>query len=363
MSFRLATIFWVFAVVAVGIVTFGPGGIAAAVLVFGFWVWKFYGPKLRLTLVRILVIVAVFALLLALLLSPLALLLPAVQSAREAARRAQCVNNLKQIALALLNYENATGSFPPAYVADASGKPIHSWRVLILPYLGQQALFNKYRMNEPWDGPNNRKLAAQIPNVYRCPAQANDPANQSVETHYFAVVDPQTAWPGSRGRRIRDIVDGTSKTILVLEASGVQTNWMEPRDLSLEEGIELLTTKPRSGHLHVSENFFTTTYYETSYRNVARADGSVHWHGQFSDAEFARTFLTAQGRETNPPDLDRQYFRPDVTRTVVNWNNVYALAVFLVLAILPAFWRFRAGTLQREREVQEQVTVGPLASG
>ena len=356
MSFRLATVFWVFALVGVAIAAFGPGGIAVAALVFAFWVWFIYAPKRRPKFIELLVVIGIVGVL-------IALLLPALQLAPQAAQRSQCVNNLKQIALALLNYESATRAFPPAYVADASGKPMHSWRVLILPFLGEQALYSKYRFNEPWDGPNNRKLAAQIPNVYRCPAQANDPANQSVETHYFAVVDPQTAWPGSRGRRIRDIVDGTSNTILVLEASGVQTNWMEPRDLSLDEGIELLTTKPRSGHMHVNENFFTTTYYETSYRNVARADGSVHWFGQFSDAEFARTFLTAQGRETNPPDLDRQYYRPDVTRTVVNWNNVYALSIFLILALLPGLWRSRTGTLQREPEVQEQVTVGPLAGG
>ena len=63
-----------------------------------------------------------------------ALLLPAVQSAREAARRAQCVNNLKQIALAMLNYESANGAFPKPAITDKDGKPLLSWRVAILPY-------------------------------------------------------------------------------------------------------------------------------------------------------------------------------------------------------------------------------------
>ena len=70
-----------------------------------------------------------------------ALLLPAIQAAREAARRASCSNNLKQINLALLNYENAHKCFPPAYIPDEDGTPMHSWRVLILPYLEQNALY------------------------------------------------------------------------------------------------------------------------------------------------------------------------------------------------------------------------------
>src|SRR5262249_50192721 len=72
-----------------------------------------------------------------------ALLLPAVQSAREAVRRAQCVNNLKQIALAMHNYESANGHFPRA-VVDKDGKRLLSWRVAILPYLEQQGLYNRF---------------------------------------------------------------------------------------------------------------------------------------------------------------------------------------------------------------------------
>src|SRR5690242_17032670 len=85
---------------------------------------------------------------------PFALILPAVQQAREAARRSQCKNNLKQIGLALHNYHETYGGLPPAFVADDQGRPMHSWRVLILPFLGEQALYNEYNLSEPWDGPN-----------------------------------------------------------------------------------------------------------------------------------------------------------------------------------------------------------------
>src|SRR5690606_17767117 len=73
-----------------------------------------------------------------------ALLLPAVQSARETARRVQCANNLKQIGLAMHNYMDVNGAFPPAYLADSDGKPMHSWRVLILPYMEHRSLYDRY---------------------------------------------------------------------------------------------------------------------------------------------------------------------------------------------------------------------------
>src|SRR6476661_8060061 len=120
------------------------------------------------TLIELLVVIAIIAVL-------VALLLPAVQQAREAARRSQCKNNLKQIGLALHNYHDVNGCFPPAYIADENGKPMHSWRVLILPYLDQAALHTEYNFSEPWDGPNNSRLLARRPAVYACPSHGNAP--------------------------------------------------------------------------------------------------------------------------------------------------------------------------------------------
>src|SRR6476469_182788 len=95
------------------------------------------------TLVKLLVVIAIIGVL-------VALLLPAVQAAREAARRMQCSNHLKQIGLALQNYHDTFGSLPPAYLADSQGKPIHSWRVLILPFLENTTLYDRYSFDEPW---------------------------------------------------------------------------------------------------------------------------------------------------------------------------------------------------------------------
>src|SRR5262249_12243111 len=98
-----------------------------------------------------------------------ALLLPAVQSSRTAARRAQSVNNLKQIALALHNFHSSNGRFPPAGSRDKNGNALLSWRVTILPFVEQQALFNEFHMDEPWDSPHNKTLLDKMPMLYAVP--------------------------------------------------------------------------------------------------------------------------------------------------------------------------------------------------
>ena len=346
MSFRLWTIFYVFALTAAAIATFGPWGILLTALVLGTSAWLFQSSRKRsFSLREVLVVVCV-------LLIMGAILLPAITSAQSAALRSECMTNLKEIQLALLNHESAKGSFPPAYVADATGKPMHSWRVLILPYLGETALYNKYNFNEPWNGPNNSKLAGQIPAAFRCPAHPKQNGAPSSETHYFAIVDPATAWPNGAARPISQISDGTSKTIMVIEASGLATNWMEPRDVSLAEAVELLTTKPRSGHQHFEDGFLTMTYYETSYRHVAFCDGSVHRMEQHFD-EIARSLLTAAGGEVIPqaPNRPLQYVEPKTT-TIIKWGKVWGLSVFIVLSLLPALLLCRS-TIRSESAAEE----------
>jgi hypothetical protein len=282
----------------------------------------------------------------------LAIVIPAVSSAQRAALRNQCMTNLKEIQLALLNHESAKGSFPLAYIADAAGKPMHSWRVLILPYLGEMALYNKYNFNEPWNGPNNSKLAGQVPAAFRCAAHPNENGAASSETHYFAVVDPAAAWPNGAARPIAQFTDGTSRTITVIEASGLATNWMEPRDVSLAEAVELLTTRPRSGHRHFEDGFLTMTYYDTSYRHVAFVDGSVHRMDQHTDAGLARALLTAAGGEVIPIAPNLRYVEPKTT-TIIKWGKVWGLSVFIILSLLPALLLYRSA-LRSERPAKRE---------
>ena len=152
-----------------------------------------------------------------------ALLLPAVQASREAARRMQCSNNLKQIGLAMHNYHDVYKGFPAAYIADENGKPLHSWRVALLPYLEQQHLYEQYNFNEPWDSPNNLQVAQQMPEVFRCPDAPSAPGSNL--TNYVVIVgDPsqkpiQSLFLPNHWTNFSEITDGTSNTIMVVETS------------------------------------------------------------------------------------------------------------------------------------------------
>jgi Protein of unknown function (DUF1559)/Domain of unknown function (DUF4190) len=159
----------------------------------------------------------------------MALLLPAVQAAREAARRAQCVNNIKQIGLAMHNYVSAYDCFPPAAIYDEDGKPLLSWRVLVLPYLGQGPLYSKFHLDEPWDSPNNKPLGDVMLSVFKCPS---DP-EPGVLTKYQVFVDPRSMFTGKpSGVSIREVTDGTSNTLLVVEAAHA-VPWSKPEDLTV----------------------------------------------------------------------------------------------------------------------------------
>ena len=155
------------------------------------------------------------------------MLLPAFQGEGTPRRRSQCTNNLKQIGLGLQNYYDVFKCFPPVYT-DENGKPMHSWRVRILPFIEQRALYDRYDFNEPWNGPHNSLLAKEMPTCFRCP---EDKANPGTNTDYVAIIGPETIWQPDHGTTFADIKDGSSQTIAVIEAAAAGINWMDPRDL------------------------------------------------------------------------------------------------------------------------------------
>jgi type II secretory pathway pseudopilin PulG len=169
------------------------------------------------TVFKVLTVVAILVVL-------IALLLPNVRVAREAARRSQCSNNLKQIGIALHNYTDTFGALPPAYTVDADGNRLHSWRTLILPYLEQQTLYDSIDLSKPWDDPANAQAAKTRVNAYQCPSA---PHSQELTT-YLAVVTPESCL-GPEPRKLADITDGD--TLMVVEVHSKQAvPWMAPRD-------------------------------------------------------------------------------------------------------------------------------------
>ncbi|MCA9156138.1 MAG: DUF1559 domain-containing protein [Planctomycetales bacterium] len=188
------------------------------------------------TLVELLVVIAIIGVL-------VAMLLPAVQAAREAARRSQCTNNLKQIGLALHNYENTHKTFP----SDRLGKPRQGWCALVLPFIEQQTLQDAYDFNHDyWDWENQAATRTAL-SVFACPSTAGgqrlipnntnatisdigSPPTESMSGDYQSLsgyIDPVQMTPTSstgmlhaKNGRPRDVLDGLSNTICISELAG-----------------------------------------------------------------------------------------------------------------------------------------------
>lgn len=284
------------------------------------------------------------------------LMLPAGQLAREAARRTQCRSNPKQIGLALHNYHDAHDSFPPPYTVDAQGRPLHSWRVLILEYLGREHLYEQFRLDEPWDSPHNLEVAKQTPEVYECPSREFEPGDLKGSTSYVAVVGDGTVWPGAgQSSRIGDIADGTSNTILFVESnSGIL--WNEPRDLSLDEALgQLADAQPIDACGHRARSFF----YDYSYgRHAALADGSVCFirHGVDRDT-WSNLLRINDGAPLRGGWDNLRNRRIEVPRSEVpRYGNWIRLAVFVLVALFPLPW------VWRNRNSGRDVLADPSAS-
>jgi beta-lactamase regulating signal transducer with metallopeptidase domain len=203
-------------------------------------------------------------------------LVPAVTAARDAAKRAQAQNNLKQIALAFHNYADVYGHFPSAVVIGKDGKTPHSWRVAILPFVEGNAVYERYKFDEPWDSDNNKKLLAQMPNVYR--DAGADP--KSTFSSYFMLTGERTIGGSKDGAKFAEILDGTSNTILAVEAKR-DIPWTKPDDIACDPGKPL----PKFGG------------WRAGGFNAALADGSVRFISGTSDELVLRALITKDGGE------------------------------------------------------------------
>jgi prepilin-type processing-associated H-X9-DG protein len=222
---------------------------------------------------------------------------PALSQIRQSAVVSDCEENLQRITMALLAYEAANGHFPPAYTVDSAGQPMHSWRVMILPYMGpeEQQLYQMYNLAEPWDGPQNLQLVNQMPDVFRC---ADDTESMPGETSYLAVVGQGMVFTGKDSTKLADIQDGAGQTMMVVESAGSGIAWTQPRDVDavmLTYGINSdRRGSLRAGHRHLA--------------NVAMVDGSVHRLPLEVSSNELRAMATIQGGEdmssrlSNPPN-------------------------------------------------------------
>jgi hypothetical protein len=187
-----------------------------------------------------------------------AVLGPLARRAVLAAGRAESMNNLKQLALAMHLYADANRTMPPVASLGKDGKPLLSWRVHLLPYLGQEKLYKEFHLDEPWDSEHNKALIARMPEVFRGPSRR---LNEQGKTVYLAPVGQDLAFTGGpAGRRLpQEFTDGTSNTILLVEGDDAHAvEWTRPGDLKIDRA------KPDAGLARQAGTFL-----------VGLADGSV----------------------------------------------------------------------------------------
>ena len=208
------------------------------------------------------------------------LVLPAARrNARPAAYRMQCSNNLKQIGLALHNYENKYGQLPPAFTLDGEGKRLHSWRTLLLPFLEQADLYSKVDLTKSWDDPAHDAVRQVALSVFRCPS-SNTKQSQTI---YLAVVCVKSSLQPNKGRAMTEFVDRLSDTVVVYEAEPSQAvHWMSPEDAD-EKMFLSLHGKSQSSH--------------EGGRHALFADGHVQFIASEISPEILRGMITFDGGE------------------------------------------------------------------
>lgn len=225
------------------------------------------------------------------------LLMPAVSRAQIAAGRAQAANNLKQVGIAMHNYHDTFRKMPRPAITDDDDEPLLSWRVAILPFLGEQALYEQFKLDEPWNSPHNMRLLDRMPSVYKTPGDILPPGETVIQ---FPIGD-KTMFPKGKDTRFRDILDGTSNTIMAIEVAPENAvPWTKPADWKVNP------EDPMDGLGAVHEDGF----------QAVTADGAIHFFSEFVDAEEFAKLLTRDGREVPNWDVLHdnfgQYTEPQI---------------------------------------------------
>jgi hypothetical protein len=233
---------------------------------------------------------------------------PAIQGARGAADRKRCMFNLRSFGLTFKSYNESRGHPPTVALMDAAGKPLLSWRVLILPWLtaehedghvrnvGFDELYKSFRLNEPWDSPHNKALIKYMPAMYLCPASGR--TREAGLTNYRLVCGPGTLYESLGGANLKELEnsdpwsrsklpsmfaiakDGSSNTLLVTESTE-EITWTKPDELEFGPGMTL----PSLGSKH-----------QGSF-NLVFVDGTVRQIKVPAPPDYLRAIITANGKE------------------------------------------------------------------
>lgn len=315
-QFGLGALFYLTAVYATGLVL-GPWTIVLTTLVLICWwlVSKYGGCSVAIILLVLFLLIG--------------MLLPAVEQVREAARSTHCLNNIRQLTLAMINYESGKSKFPSAQISRTAGQPPHSWRVEILPYIECQSLYEQYDFDEPWDGPNNIKLLTQMPDIFACPSHRNSAGL----TPYKVVADQGTAFEPGKTIGYAELEDGSSNTLCIVEDFANPVPWTKPADLTVEQAAKVLAPQDPLNVAHINEKGFATWYLGS---NVSLLDGSTHLVGATVAPDIIRgACLCADGSLLDSYALGS-------SSEVIHYERYFALALYVILLLLPGIFITRS---------------------
>lgn len=197
---------------------------------------------------------------------------------RAAAHRARSRQNLLTLGLAFLTYADRDGTFPAMATYSDEGRPLLSWRVHLLPRLGEEDLYRQFHLDEPWDSDHNRSLVFQMPAVFARPGGAGQPGH----TPYLVPMGAGTALSAREETAYREFKDGTSDTILVVEADRAhEAVWTRPADFEYDD------QRPSAGLVDARLGGLSVLF----------ADGKVRFLKQDLAADTLRALFTRAGHE------------------------------------------------------------------
>ncbi len=250
-------------------------------------------------------------------------------------------NFARHIMLLLLNYDTVHQHWLEPYTTDKNGNWLHPWRTSLLPYIYEQPLYNSLDLNSAWKEKENIKLL-QNRTILDFKSSVSDTWDQDDQlTNYFAIVDSETVWNPNAQVSSSDITDDASQTIVLMEVFNREVAWYEPKDLTIDEAVSILTGKDDSERMR--EGFLYSKRVRGGYLNrrvVGFADGEAKIIGIIKDPQIARALLTRAGGEEIPEDWET--VAPEVTIwMIIHWGSCISTLLYILLALFPVFKAFR----------------------
>jgi prepilin-type processing-associated H-X9-DG protein len=353
MQFHLSTLFWATLVFATSMSLAGGWGIPCALYLVAL-LWLMAGQTGKkddwnATGVRVLAIAGFFVVCLGVLVDPVP------HGPRQAGRRTVCANNLSEIGLALADYRERRKCFPPAVVCDASGKPAHSWRTLLLPHLGRSDMYKACDLRQPWNEGKNPSVLGQRFPIYCCPSDGALDSPIGADTSYLAIVGPGTVWdaavkaaPSASTQKTstNSNVSQDDTRIMVVEVDRSGVAWAEPKDLTLEEVLAAAddgvskNSAPRSGH--------------PGGINVLLVDGAVRFVPTPMPRHLLETLLTQGFTPEAEEELrrmeDESVLRASLDKDRTNWLMPLTFVVWLGSVAGFGWHAYRVRLAQRTKE-------------